>query len=353
MRIIALPLYGIGDVLMSTPALKNIKEKLNAHVTFLHMFESTRDMLMNNPNIDENIHFPFLSAGKMESVRFLFKLRNRYDASVNFYPTNRSQYNLAAYLINSPMRIGHRYRLYDIRELNFLKNKTVMEDDALHNVEENLRLLGFLGIDNPERSPMRIYPTDGEIKKADRWIADNIKRGPIIGMHPGTSAFKDQFKRRWPPENFARLAELILSRVKAAEILVFCGPDEQGTARIIKSDALGGDYSESVHFPTGTLRDMAGLISRCNAFVSNDSGLMHIASAFNVPTVALFGPTNPAWVRPWMTPNVVLTHCMRCGPCFRYSPRPLRCDSGLDFKCINEIKVEDALDALMSLMNQP
>ena len=78
------PMFGIGDVLMATPALRNIKERTGANITFLHMFATTADVLKNNPNVDVNIHFPLLARPKVEGIRFLLSHRGKYDASINF-----------------------------------------------------------------------------------------------------------------------------------------------------------------------------------------------------------------------------------------------------------------------------
>jgi heptosyltransferase-2 len=106
---------------MTTPALRNLKEQTGAKITYLHMFETTRDILLHNPCIDENIHFPFLSAGRLEGLRFLMDFRKQFDCSINFYPSNRRDYNLASFICASPLRIGHRYARNNLTELNFLK----------------------------------------------------------------------------------------------------------------------------------------------------------------------------------------------------------------------------------------
>jgi ADP-heptose:LPS heptosyltransferase len=107
-KILVLPMYGIGDVLMTTPALRNLKEQTDVEVTYLHMFKTTHDILMHNPYADRHIYFPFLEVSKLSGFRFFLQLRGKYDYSINFYPSNRRQYNLAAYVVGSPVRIGHR-----------------------------------------------------------------------------------------------------------------------------------------------------------------------------------------------------------------------------------------------------
>jgi heptosyltransferase-2 len=351
MRIIVLPLYGIGDALMTTPALRNIKEHPGAYITYLHMFRSTYEIMGNNPNIDENIHFPFLEKSRLEGLRFLLGFRGKFDVSINFYPSNRKDYNMASFIIGCKTRIGHRYRIHDLRELNFLKNKTLMEDDSLHCVEENLRLLDFLGIGEKKPYTMEIHLTKDEKDFASGWLNEkDIDTGLIIGMHPGTSVFKGHDMRRWPLERFSAFINGVHEKHRNAAFVLFGGPEEKPLREKIISMVVekGGIYSADAF----GIRQSAALIERCRLFVTNDSGLLHVAAALNVPTVAVFGPTNPAWVRPWGQGHRVisLSPPLKCSPCFRYSPLPLRCYSKSNFACLRDIEEKDVIEAVESLI---
>lgn len=346
-----MPLFGIGDVLMTTPALKLIGERTGLHLTILHMFKSTADVLADNPNVQENIHFPFLSAGRFASLRFLLSLRGRYDMSINFYPSNRRDYTLASFLSGCSERLGHRYLRGDIRELNFLKNRTVMEDDSLHNVQENLRLLKFLGIEDAESHPMEIFLNPQERGRAGEWIVQRGLEGRmLVGLHPGTSAFKDQYKRRWPAEKFSAFIREAAAAWPLASFVLFGGPEEE----VLRDEVARGADLEGRVFSANLsgIRESIALIGACNYFITNDSGLMHAAATMQVPTVAIFGPTDPVYVHPWMCRHRVVTATGVCGPCFRYSPSPLRCAEDGEFPCVHRIEVGAVMEALDSLMSE-
>jgi len=352
MEILALPLYGIGDVLMTTPALRNIKERLpGARVTYLHMSKATMNVLELNPHVDENIFFPFLTSGRLAAMRFMLGFRGKFDISFNFYPSNRKDYTLASYLVHAPVRIGHRYRILDRKELNFLKNRTVMEDDGLHNVEENLRLLKFLDITAPEPYPLELYLSEEDREFASGWIKERALEGSeIIGIHAGTSAFKDQFKRRWPQERFAAFIGELGKTESETVFLLFGGPEERQLKEALRE---GSGISGRVYaVEADTVRRSAAIVSMCSRFVANDSGVMHLAAAMQVPTVGIFGPTNPQWVHPWKCPHRIVSLGMGCSPCFRYSPVPLHCPAGLDFACVQELEVSQVLEAVRSLPRQ-
>ena len=360
-RVLALPLYGIGDVLMTTPALKTIKEKLpSSRVTFLHMFRTTRDILLGNPNVDENIHFPFLEAGRWKGAGFALGLRSqKFDAAINFYPSNRKDYNIASFLSGCGIRIGHTYEVRNLRELNFLKNRTLREDDRLHNVEENLRLLSFLGIKdagkNKNSCPLEIFLTAREDRAAIEWLESaGIEGGaPLIGLHPGTSAFKGHVKKRWPLERFSEVMDGLASDLPGGFLpffLVFGGPEEAPLKRAVMEKCASRSRVRAVD--TAEIRQTAALMKRCGLFIANDSGLMHMAAALQVPTVAIFGPTDPRWVSPWKCPSRVVGPGgnVPCAPCFRYSPKEMKCDRKPEFQCLTDIDAAQVLDAARSLL---
>lgn len=349
-RILVLPLYGIGDVLMTTPAIRNLGERLDCEITYLHMFRNTHDILLENPYIKENIFFPFLTSSKLQGIRFLLQFRKKFDCSINFCPSNRRDYNLAAYIVGSSVRIGQRYVIGDLTELNFLKNRTLLEDDSLHNVEENLRLLDFLGVREIRPYPMEIFLKPEEIAYADRWLVEHeIGGGAIlVGIHPGTSVFKGHDRRRWHEAKFASLIDELAPAAGNSIFLLFGGPEEKPLRDAIVSAVR--DAERVVPLESVSIREAAALMMRCRLFISNDSGPMHMAAAARVPIVAIFGPTNPVWVRPWGVEHRVVRTCISCSPCFRYSPRPLNCVSGRDFACLGEITVEEVLNACVKLL---
>src|ERR1035438_8433936 len=91
MKILILALSGIGDALMFTPALKLLREALPyAEIDALVMFKGVRDIYDRNIHLNKVIYFDFMKEGIMESFRFIRTIRNKYDASVNVYPSNRS-----------------------------------------------------------------------------------------------------------------------------------------------------------------------------------------------------------------------------------------------------------------------
>ena len=122
MKIAITPLYGIGDTLLTTPALRLLKEKRpNDQVVFFTLSKVTHDVLLFNPYIDKLVYFPFLEASLKDVFLFFKKHWGMFDVVINFYPTNRYHYNVFAFLLGAKIRIGHRYLKMDLVSLNFLK----------------------------------------------------------------------------------------------------------------------------------------------------------------------------------------------------------------------------------------
>ncbi|MCC6486539.1 MAG: glycosyltransferase family 9 protein [Candidatus Hydrogenedentes bacterium] len=336
-RILVFCLPGIGDALLFTPAFRALKEgRPDAHVTALVMFAGTRDILLDNPYVDEVILFDFIAEGALRSLRFVWGLRRRgFDVTILGYPSNRLEYNLIARLIGAKMRVGHRYRRLDWVCGNWLNTHTVQEDDALSNIDENLRLASIVTGAQHSDTDVELALDTHARAYAVRWLCERRLTGrTLVGFHPGGSTRKNHRNKRWAWERYAELGGM-LARDCGASILVFGGADETTECKQIAS-GIGAD-AHVVN--TMDLRQTCALINVCAHFVSNDSALMHLAGALGVPTTGIFGPTSAPWVRIPGAPRREVSLGLACQPCFRYSPRHLSCVYG-DFRCLADLKAE-------------
>ncbi len=350
MKIGISPLYGIGDTLLFTPALRVLKETYpDYNITVFTFFPTTRDVLLNNPYIDDIVYFPMLKKSKIETFMFIRKYIRKFDVVINFYPSNRREYNLFAFMLLPKKIIGHKYIKNSPLNFNFLKSWQIKEDYSLHVVEENINLLRFFNITSPKIYPLQLFLTQEELHFGSEYIAP-YKDAFKVGIHPGTSSFKNHDKRRWPLEHFVKLCKMLGEFNKSAVIFIFGGPEERPLKEFIHKNLQNS--TKSIIVDTKSIRETASIMKYMDAFISNDSGLMHLASALRLPVVGIFGPTNPTWVSPWKTPHRIARLNLPCSPCFYYSPRPLTCPMGLNFKCLKELKPEIVYDAFLSLMKE-
>ena len=170
-----------------------------------------------------------------------------------------------------------------------------------------------------------LFPKEGQEKQPLR-----------IGINPGA----DRPEKRWNPENYASVADCLVEG-RGASIFLFGGPGEEHLAyRIEKAmkhpiTNLAGKLS---------LDELAYVISRLDLFVTGDSGPMHIAAAVKTPVVALFGPEDPIYTKPYTKPDLyrIVQKELSCRPCINK-----RCGRPV---CMESIKPEDVLQACLELL---
>jgi heptosyltransferase-2 len=351
MNILILALSGIGDALMFTPALKLLRSALpDAQIDALVMFKGVKDMYERNKDINNVFYSDFIKQGILTSLNYTLKLRNKYDSSINVYPSNRKEYNIINFLLGARKRAGVNYQRMNTRELGFLNNVTVAEDDTVHNVRTNIKLVEKLLNKKFTEEPDLNF----SINKDDEAFAAlylqklNIEQSEIVvGFHPGSATMKNHIHRRWEPEKFVQLGKKLISEHKA-KILVFGGPEEEKLKKeIVESIDSANAFAAEVE----NLPQSAAVIKRCNVFVTNDSSLMHVASAMKRKVVAIIGPTNTAYIHPWNTEYKTLSLNLECSPCFFYSPRPLICHrTDVKYKCIKKLQVDMVYDAVSSFL---
>ncbi len=347
MKILILALSGIGDALMFTPALKLLRQSLpNAKIDALVMFNGTKEIYKTNSNLNSVIHFDFLKEGVLNSLNFVLGLRKKYDATINVYPSNRKEYNLISFLIGAKKRAAVDYLRMNKQNLGWLNNVTLAESDERHNVQTNIMLTEkLLNKKFDEEPPMEVILKENELNFAERYLEEKgiEKSDFVVGFHPGCATLKNHIKRRWEPQKFAELGRKLIQN-KNAKIFLFGGPEEDELKDSI-NEMINSDRSFVIK--TEKFLQSIAIMKRCNVFVTNDSALMHIASALELKVVAIIGPTNKNYIHPWKTEHKIVSLNLDCSPCFFYSPKQLSCSrTDVKFKCIKELTVDLVYNAL-------
>jgi heptosyltransferase-2 len=347
-KIVITPLMGMGDTLMTTPALQQIKEnRPDCEITFFTFNHATRDILLNNPHIDHLWYYPIKAINFVQAtLHVLLHFSFRYDTCINFYPSNRIQYNVFAFMTGAKKLIGHTYLKMNFSQMNWLKNNTIKEEFKLHCVEENIRLLSFLKIE-PDLTTipsMKIYLTGGEKEKGHVYVKD-LNTQPIVGIHAGTSTFKNHANRRWPCEKFVEM----IDQLPDVHFLLFGTMDEVDINRDIQSAVKKSSQVTVVE--EKSLREVTAIIGELDLFVSNDSGLMHIAAAMDTPVVEILGPTNPHFIYPWSVKHRIVRLDLPCSPCFFYSPKSLSCKLNNSYECLRELDTSMVVNACKELLD--
>ena len=341
MKILVIALSGIGDALIFSPALKLMRKALpDAQIDLLTMLKGVQDIYSGNPDINKIHFFNFMNEGYLKSLSYALNMRGKYDATINVYPANRREYNIISFLLGAKKRAAVNYLRKDFQNLGWLNNVTIKENDSLHNAQTNIRLIEkLINKKFDEEPPFELYLNSDDEKAAANFLQQKNISGKdlVIGYHPGTAVLKNQIKRRWEPEKFAELGKRLIEKHNA-KIMIFGGPTENELKASIISMI---DSPSAISVSDLSLTESAALMKRCSVFITNDSSLMHVASALKLNVVAIIGPTNPNYIHPWKTNHKIVTLSLDCAPCFIYSPRPLICfRDDVKFKCIKELNVD-------------
>jgi ADP-heptose:LPS heptosyltransferase len=290
--ILVIRMSGIGDVLWTTPMLANLRMAYpTAHIAYV-VRPSSALVLENNPHIDEIILF------EKEDIRwqlgFLSRLRKRrFDLSIDLICSPATA--IQSVVCGAHTRIG-----YDFRGRKYLYNHRLSAAAANHGheVEFNLFALNYMGVAVRTRSLVWSVSEEERTTAQRQWKELGFDDSEVVvGLIP-TGGFPS---KKWPLAYWKELTHL--PELRDVRFLVFWGSDaERRDAEEIASSSSGRIMIE----PPGTLRKSAALMECCSAFVGNDSGPLHIATAHGKPVVALYGPTRPASQGPWSDRAVVL-----------------------------------------------
>ncbi len=282
-KILVVLASGIGNSILFSPAMRNLRENFpKAQIDIFapkpQFAEPFRDSKIVN-----KIH-DFKGIGTLAKIR-----SERYDYSITAFPSNKWQFNVFPYVMGVKKRITHSYDYGKLKTLSFLQNIRIPANEKLHDVEQNLELVKTFGI-KPKKYPVYFHLSKKNIENADKFISSKkLKRDTLIGIHSGAGFLR--FKVA-PDSEFVK--EINKIKAKNKRVLIFGGPEEKE-----KKEKISKLIKDSI-IVDAKLKDTASIIQKCRYFISNDTGLMHIAVAVGVPNiVAFFNGTNPTRTSPY------------------------------------------------------
>lgn len=352
MRILINALSGIGDAVMFSPALAVLKKHLpNSQIDMLVMFQQVGQIYKLNRNVNK-IHFiDFLHQSKFKSLREIYRIRrNRYDVSIDVYPSNRKEYNLLNIMLGAKKRIATKYLNYSRSNWDYLNTQLKDEVKDRHNVLENFDLIKLLAHDAKEEELEDIMidvSIDDEVHATDFLIDNDLMDKFLVGFHAGSATFKRHINKRWAQEKYVQLAEKLHKQCNA-HILLF------GTENDV-NDLIHERTKDLTYIPKeNNIMQSIALMEKCKLFVTNDTALMHISAGLKIPTVAIFGYTNYKELYPWHNRHIIVRKELDCSPCFFNSPRSVKCIfTGADeFKCMKTIELDEVMNAVEKLIEE-
>lgn len=327
--ILLLNTTALGDTLLTTPALRAIRHAFpTARLTVLAS-PLAKSVLLHNPHIDRIMDHPgrIRLASIPQLARIVLALyREPHDLAVVLDGNDPDAAPLA-YLSGA----DHRWGWATCRMAELFTHPMDFNRPALHHIQiwqDHLAALGipFQGVE------MEIALSDEETAEARR-RCDAWSR-PIIGLHPFAVKLRDKL---WPWDRVMALGRALSDM--GYQPLLLGGPKEAAAANRYARESGGSIASVAGIL---TLRQTMALMRQCAALITVDSGPMHMAQALHVPTVALYGPSDPRETGP-LNHAIILQKPFDCSPCGR-RPCPF------DVACMKAISVDEVLNAVRSLL---
>ena len=326
----------IGDVVMTFPAIAAVRETLpKARITVL-VKPWVADLVRMHPAVDEVMVYerPGRHAGLGGLLALARELREkRFDAAILLQ--NAFEAAVIARLARIPVRAG-----YSTDARGLLLTHPVERTSQIKNVHQSLyylEMLQALGFRSSGGS-LRIATTERQRLSAERLMGQFgiAGRRPLVGISPGAAYGP---AKRWFPERFAAVADRLTGRF-SCPVVLFGSAGDRASTEAVQSAAKSAliDIAGKTN-----LGDAIALIARCDLFITNDSGLMHVAGALGVPTVAIFGSTNPQTTYPLGDRTLLIRRPVDCSPC-------LKKDCPTDFRCMDLVTVDEVYDESIRLL---
>jgi lipopolysaccharide heptosyltransferase II len=343
-RILCVRLDNLGDVLMTTPALRALAETVpGRHVTLLAS-PAGAEAARHVGEIDDTIVYeaPWMKPERAASVaddRAMIETlaSRRFDAAVIFtvYSQNPLPSAFLCHLAGIPLRLAHcRENPYHL--LTTWIPETEPEGRLRHEVRRQLDLVEAVGARTRDsRLAFRVTPEERQSMLAKLRQGGVNPETPWIVLHPGASASS----RRYPAERFAAAASE-LSRSTGTPIVVTGSGDEAPLVERICAAAGPRTRGFAGAF---TLGELAAAIEGACVLISNNTGPVHISAAVGTPVVDLYALTNPQHT-PWQVPSRVLYKDVSCRFCYKST-----CPRGHHL-CLKGVEVEQVVGAAQSLM---
>ena len=334
----------IGDAVMGLPALEALRERFPETEIVLVSKPWMSEVYKNHPAVDRQILYDpdGEHAGRRGFSKFIDRLKGEdFDGAVLFQNAFHAAW--MAWRARIPVRLGYAR---DGRSALLTEAIETPPPAAYgHQSYYYLHLLFRAGLIEQPETPRPLTETWLAVDGAERiWAKRELEslglHGPrfLVGIAPG-AAFGPA--KRWPVERFAALADRLVTALNA-DILIFGSRAEKQSADEI---ARQMEHTPSVLAGETTMRQSMALLECCRLVVTNDSGLMHIASALGLPVVATFGSTDERATGPLGPHPRIAKHRTACSPCgLRSCP--------IDFRCMEGLSVANVYRATLELVKQ-
>ena len=368
-KIIVFNLGGIGDNLLSTPALKALSKKFpNADITVIVTKKEATYVYINNPIVKKTLYLEYFFAWSIAKLfvkkYFLFFdllrvfiyypiltikiLLKNYDLGINFYISEEEGgtnfCNLFLYLCGIPKRVGsygfYRKLLTHKKDLEIIREK--------HWIDIYIEIIKTLGMIEEVDKNLEFFVSNNDKKFAEYFLnINNIsKEDLLIGISPGGDIYLNS--KRWPFERFAETINKLYLKYNFKVILFGTENEKELIYKLnnllVKKPILAVGLG---------LNKVASLLNFIKIFLTNDNGLLHLSNALKVPyIISIFGPTNPKRIVLQDPRNICISAKTKCAPCIELSTgdESKKCKNYIKEECLLSISVDEVYKELEKIM---
>ena len=330
----------LGDAVMSEPALRGLQKLFPDAQISLLVKPAVADLFKDHPALTHVLTYE--SNGRHTGLSGKWVLagelrRKGFDLAILFQ--NAFEAAFLTFLASVPRRYG-----YTTDGRSLLLSDPVAPPDPrtlvhqVHYYWDLLKPLGLTGV--PTAPELVVFPAE-EQAMAGRFAQGGLTASDVVvGINPGSTYGG---AKRWLPDRFAEVAERLCrtvreSRDQQVSVVIF---GAKGEERLGQEIAARLSSRSLVLSGSTTIRELMAAVKRCAMLLSNDTGPMHIAAAFQVPVVAIFGPTDWRTTSPFGGAHAVVRQPVDCAPCLlRECPIDHRCMTGVSVAQVYEAAVK-------------
>jgi len=312
-RILVITLTNVGDIILTTPVIRALSKEFPSSRIDIMVGPNGKEIFEKDPRIFKLIIYD-KHAPITEKRRLQLKLK-------------KLKYDLVADVRNTvlPILLMPKFRTSPIQ--TFPKN-------IIHKKDRHLYRLRVLGIANlAERS--YIYIPEEDERYIDNLIKENNIADPIVVINPGARSHL----KRWLPDGFAEVADMLVSQNKASVVFTGVGQDRDVVREVTKKmKKRPHDFTDKTN-----IRQLAALIERARLVVTNDSAPLHLGCAVGAKVLAIFGPTDPKKYGPTGEFDMVINKKLSCLPCESWECK-------LNHECMKLISADEVYEAAKMML---
>jgi heptosyltransferase-2 len=330
MKILVIQTAFIGDVILITPLLRQLKAVYPDSDIDVLVVPQCAKLLENNPNVHEVVVMDKKKKSFLSFIKFIKKMKTKnYDISISPHSSFRS--GVLTLFANIKTRIGFKRYFQQI-----LLTHSIPHPNKIHKKEKNLKLLSLIPHHLSEsHANTELFPSPTDYEKTSPLLSTCLR--PIILVAPGSA----WFTKRWCIGNYVVLVERLIN--DNYFIVISGSVAEKGICDYIYQNISKKDRVKNIAGEYNLL-EVATIIQKVDLVVCNDSGTMHIANAMDTPVFAFFGPTvKDIGYYPYREKDLVFEVDLPCRPCGSHGGK--ECPKKT-FDCMKNIKVDVVIDKI-------